>query len=900
MSDRSLAIGAALAVFVVYLRTLLPDVGGYEDTPKFQYLGAVLGTAHLPGYPIYLLILHLFSYLPVGTVAYRADLVSAVAGAAAVAHVFLFARVFPFGRAASWFGAVSVGLGSAFWTYSVLAEVYSLAALTLVATLYWMARWGESGRPGHLYAASAWFALALGNHLSIGMASPAIVVFLLTSRVRRTLTVRTIVTAALIVGCGFLQYGYVVIRTIQRAPWREAAAESVSEFIGLFSTQTYGKYVSPVTWHSFVTQDLPNLSYWARIELGWGGVVLALAGVAWAFRRNWNTALLLFLSTTATCGFLLHLFGDLRGFLVPVWALVGVFLAAGADAMTRAVQRLPGRAWTAVAAVGLICAPAWLLVANFEVNDWSHRTNEARQLRMLARTLPAPSAVVTENYLVDHMLTYLRVIERDPVWKHITHPPPDPVEVRTLFEAGHHVVAFRESRDRLVGFGFDFDPIDVPVQSLAERIRELPSGATVAIAVCDTWLASEVRAALGLAVLAAPTVPPRFTATVARIGTAPELVERTAEERAVAEGTSGEGVSQRITAEASPNGAWITVGDRIEAAVTTGLVVLVVDPRSRTTESYRLSSSDQLLGRPSAFTPFKLSRLRPGMNAGNAWTDVTSVSDGWMTVTVNNYQEFLASTTAYVVASTPLSPALDAGLAVGPPPTFEVALFDRSKAGDAEALARAVAGDGLPIENLGAERFVARLFQSVNDLGQSASWGLSFGAIPARVWLRGLTDQPSPQRVMALPSGVDLFLDKGGVELINAGGAGDRLFGFGWSRPERDGSGGFRWATDPEAHVVLPIASGAALKIGLVASARPTPHDPNPSVALLINGLNLGPCPLPDGLQRCWWDVPASAVRHGANHIVVRSSSVGRPADSAPSGDPRNLGVAVRQIILQR
>ncbi len=35
--------------FVVYLRTLLPDVGGPEDSPKFQYLGAVLGTAHPPG-----------------------------------------------------------------------------------------------------------------------------------------------------------------------------------------------------------------------------------------------------------------------------------------------------------------------------------------------------------------------------------------------------------------------------------------------------------------------------------------------------------------------------------------------------------------------------------------------------------------------------------------------------------------------------------------------------------------------------------------------------------------------------------------------------------------------------------------------------------------------------------
>jgi hypothetical protein len=892
VSDRWLAIGAALAVFLVYLRTLLPDVGGYEDTPKFQYLGAVLGTAHRPGYPLYVLLLHLFSYLPVGTMAYRADLVSAAAGAVAVAHVFLFARFFQCGRAASWFGAVSVGLGAAFWNYSAVAEVYTLAALLLVATLYWMARWGESGRPLHLYAASAWFALALGNHLSIVMAAPAIVVFLLLAPARRTLTLRSVLTAALIVASGFLQYSYVLIRTWQGAPWREAAAENVGEVVSLFSTRTYNEFVLPATWHELSTNYLPTFAGWARLEFGWAGTAVALAGLAWTFHRKWNPALLLLLSAAGTTGLLLHLVGDLRGFLVPVWALVGVFLAVGADGIARAVHRLPGRTWAGASAVVLVFAPGWLLASNFKANDWSTRTEEGRQLRMLARSLPAPAVVLAEDYVVDSMLTYLRVIERDPVWQRVPPRPPDPLEVRTLFEEGYRVLAFQQSRDRLVGLGFDFDPVDVGVQSLAQRIRELPSGATVAIAVCDTWLSSEVRAALGLDAAAARSMAPRFAAIVARVGAAPELVESSAEARVEAEG---------ITAEASATGAWITAGGQIVSAVPTGLAVLVVDPRRKSSVSYRLASSDELVAGPSPYTPYQLTGLLPVMNAGgNIWTDVTSVAAGWMTVTVNNYREFLATTTAYVVAPTPLRPALDEALAILPAPTFDVRLFDRAQERDRTALIEALAGDGLPLENLGTDRFVARVFQTVNDRGQSASWGLSLGAIPTRVWLRGMTDQPSRPRVTAMPSDVDPLLRQPGIELINAGYNSDRLFGSGWSRPERDGSGGFRWATDPEAHVVLPITGDAGLRIGLVASARATTSDPYPTVALSINGHNLNPCPLPDGLQRCWWDVPASAVRDGANHIVVRSSSVSRPADSNPLADTRTLGVAVKQIILKR
>ena len=47
------AIAVALLTGTLFLVTLRPDVGGTEDSPKFQFLGQVLGTAHTPGYPFY-------------------------------------------------------------------------------------------------------------------------------------------------------------------------------------------------------------------------------------------------------------------------------------------------------------------------------------------------------------------------------------------------------------------------------------------------------------------------------------------------------------------------------------------------------------------------------------------------------------------------------------------------------------------------------------------------------------------------------------------------------------------------------------------------------------------------------------------------------------------------------
>ena len=91
-ADGAMAAGVFLLLFAVYLTTLLPGLGGTEDTPKFQYIGAVLGTAHDPGYPLYTLLTHAWSRLPLGTLAYRINVFSAIWGAAACAFVLLALR----------------------------------------------------------------------------------------------------------------------------------------------------------------------------------------------------------------------------------------------------------------------------------------------------------------------------------------------------------------------------------------------------------------------------------------------------------------------------------------------------------------------------------------------------------------------------------------------------------------------------------------------------------------------------------------------------------------------------------------------------------------------------------------------------------------------------------------
>src|SRR4249919_1730600 len=91
---REAIVASAVAAIALafYLATLQPDFGGPEDTPKFQFIGYVLGTPHPPGYPLYVLLSRAFVALPIGTIAYRANLFSAVMAAVACALAYAIGR----------------------------------------------------------------------------------------------------------------------------------------------------------------------------------------------------------------------------------------------------------------------------------------------------------------------------------------------------------------------------------------------------------------------------------------------------------------------------------------------------------------------------------------------------------------------------------------------------------------------------------------------------------------------------------------------------------------------------------------------------------------------------------------------------------------------------------------
>ena len=99
------AVAVAVALFALYAATA-PRTVALEDDGLFILSSYFLGIEHPPGYPLFTLIGHLFTYLPFGSVAYRVHLASALFGALTGGTAWLCARSLISGRLPAYLAAL--------------------------------------------------------------------------------------------------------------------------------------------------------------------------------------------------------------------------------------------------------------------------------------------------------------------------------------------------------------------------------------------------------------------------------------------------------------------------------------------------------------------------------------------------------------------------------------------------------------------------------------------------------------------------------------------------------------------------------------------------------------------------------------------------------------------------
>lgn len=174
----------AVGTFTLYAATAVP--GPFDgDYGEFQYMPRLLGLPHPTGYPIYLLLGWFWSWLPLGTMAFRLNLFSAFWATLTLLLLFAIGRQQKLQPLAALAGGLALAFVPAFWRYAGLAAVYTLhtalMAAALLLWLYWSAalRQKTSETSKRLWMAAFFTGLALTNHPTAAFLVPAAALFVL-------------------------------------------------------------------------------------------------------------------------------------------------------------------------------------------------------------------------------------------------------------------------------------------------------------------------------------------------------------------------------------------------------------------------------------------------------------------------------------------------------------------------------------------------------------------------------------------------------------------------------------------------------------------------------------------------------------------------------------------------
>jgi len=419
--------GVILIAFLLYLRTLAPGVV-VGDAAEFQTVLPTLGIAHPTGYPLYTLLGWVFTRLPLGEVAWRANLLSAICGALTVGVVYLIVEktlappLFPlpspkFGRGegvVAALAALTFAATPTWWAQCVMAEIYTLGTLLVALTVYLVLRWSEGPRPpmADLWLAAGCIGLGLAHHRTVVLLVPAVLVYVWWTDWRIVRWPRVWLPALGLFLLPLALYAYFPLRWPALHGGQPMTWEQF-EFL-VFARG----YAPALRLDGILTPDRWAIYLRLAVEqFGPAGLALAISGAGWLLARRPRAGVLTGLLYVATVAFgLAYFVPDVSVFFIPAHLVLALWIGYGLAGLMRVLTRTP-RWRDPLQVLGLTVVallPLTLIWANLPAVDRSGDT-AAQEWGERALSYPiGPNAVIICDM---HRLASLRYLAHGAGWR---------------------------------------------------------------------------------------------------------------------------------------------------------------------------------------------------------------------------------------------------------------------------------------------------------------------------------------------------------------------------------------------------------------------------------------------------------------------------------------------------
>ena len=451
-----------LVALVVYSWTLAPAVT-LTDSGELTVAAYGLGVAHPPGFPLWVMLAHLASLLPVGSVAVRINFSSAVFAALACATLTLVVaellitlsccaprrRRNKAGRQGSdiessnadglliFAPAVGAGLLMAFsrtlWSYATVTEVYTLNALLILLVFFSVVRWRRliietqsdfsvtvATDDAWIYASAFVFGVAMGvHHVTVALTLPAIAVVVYRTEGLKFFTSRRLLYAALIsIGALILVYSYLPWAASRSPAMNWGNPRSLQEIWWHITGRQYRVFFSfssaamGAQFVEFCGMALREFGFaWLPLTL-----FLAVAGLAGAYKRDrtsfWFLLLILFADLAYSLSY--EIAEDKDAYYLPAFISIAIAAGLGVRWLIQLTVPRPLPIWKSyvAAATAIVLTSATAFAANWPFNDRRHYFIADDYVENLFSAIAPNGLLLTQDWQVASPMLYAQEIEQ--------------------------------------------------------------------------------------------------------------------------------------------------------------------------------------------------------------------------------------------------------------------------------------------------------------------------------------------------------------------------------------------------------------------------------------------------------------------------------------------------------
>ena len=313
---------------VCYSLTIAPGLTWAHfssDGGDFITASATGGVPHPSGYPLYLILARCFQSIPVGTLAFRTNLLSAVC--TIIASLILYAflaralRLRPFAQITALFSALAYGTLPLIWGQALVTEVYALHGMLVITCLYLL---DSEDSPRLSLLCGLVFGLSVSNHLTSLFLLPLLV---LNSEKKIFVRPSSILKRGLGVFAGLLLYILLPLLALSNPPVNWGNPSTLRGFVWLVSGQVYQDY----TFSLSMLDMLDRLRAVAGIfieQFTLVGALLVIYGLTSHLPRK-TLFVSVWISTVFIAFAVVYGSFDSQVYLLPVWMCFVIWLAYG-------------------------------------------------------------------------------------------------------------------------------------------------------------------------------------------------------------------------------------------------------------------------------------------------------------------------------------------------------------------------------------------------------------------------------------------------------------------------------------------------------------------------------------------------------------------------------------------